>query len=141
MSDGGGTVGYTVSTETVYDEESGEIVEVQRICLYAVEEEGMLFIGWFNEAGELISTERIFDCTDCAETVLIARFVKANLGDVDRSGKVTILDAVLALRNAMSIMTFDDAQKVIGDVNFDGNITILDAVLILRYAMGVITEF
>ena len=63
------------------------------------------------------------------------------LGDVNFDGDVTILDAVMTLRNAMGLVDFDNAQKVRGDVNDDGDVTILDAVLILRYAMGIITDF
>ena len=63
------------------------------------------------------------------------------LGDVNRDGDVTILDAVLTLRNAMNIIDFDSDQVLRGDVNFDKGISVLDAILILRYAMGIIYMF
>ena len=76
-----------------------------------------------------------YDCVRLDNVRYIASPVL--LGDVDLSGDVTVLDAVLALRAAMSVVTLDGRPAIAADYNRDGDITVLDAVLILRAAMGI----
>lgn len=62
------------------------------------------------------------------------------LGDVNMDGKVTAVDAMLALKLAL----LDNPTDVIlglADVNGDGKITEVDAMRILQYATGEITQF
>ena len=62
------------------------------------------------------------------------------LGDVNMDGKVTAVDAMLALKLAL----LDNPTDVIlglADVNGDGKITAVDAMRILQYATGEITQF
>ncbi len=56
------------------------------------------------------------------------------LGDVNKDGKITAMDARLALRIAAKIDTPDDYQAVAANYNKDDKITAADARLILRKA-------
>ena len=56
------------------------------------------------------------------------------LGDVNKDGKITAMDARLALRIAAKIDTPDDYQSVAANYNKDDKITAADARLILRKA-------
>lgn len=58
-------------------------------------------------------------------------------GDIDGDGKVTVADALAALRVAAKLATFDDeALFALADVDGDGEITVSDALRILRVAAG-----
>ena len=54
------------------------------------------------------------------------------LGDVNKDGKITAMDARLALRISAKIDTPDEYQKIAADYNKDTKITAMDARLILR---------
>ena len=56
------------------------------------------------------------------------------VGDVNKDGKITAMDARLALRIAAKIDTPDEYQKVAANYNKDDKITAADARLILRKA-------
>ena len=62
------------------------------------------------------------------------------LGDVNIDGKVTAVDAMLALKLAL-LDNPTDAILGLADVNGDGKITAVDAMRILQYATGEITQF
>lgn len=62
------------------------------------------------------------------------------LGDVNMDGKVTAVDAMLALKLAL-LDNPTDAILGLADVNGDGKITAVDALRILQYATGEITQF
>lgn len=62
------------------------------------------------------------------------------LGDVNMDGKVTAVDAMLALKLAL-LDNPTDAITGLADVNGDGKITAVDAMRILQYATGEITQF
>lgn len=62
------------------------------------------------------------------------------LGDVNMDGKVTAVDAMLALKLAL-LDNPTDAILGLADVNGDGKITAVDAMRILQYATGEITQF
>ncbi len=110
---------------------------------YAVAEpaSGSSFIGWYTESGELISDEAWFDVTDTGCTRLIARFGESGpepgSGDVDGNETVSVSDAILTLRGAMSVAELTPAQIAAADVTGDGQVTVADAIRILRIAMGV----
>ncbi|MBO4879138.1 MAG: hypothetical protein J5544_02645 [Clostridia bacterium] len=109
---------------------------------YAQPESGSEFLGWFNEDGELLSTEYALDYSSLLgqNIRLIARFTggEALPGDIDGSGAVNINDALLALRAAMGIIELTPEQISAGDMNGNGSIGVDDAVMILRIAMGLI---
>ncbi|MBR5949683.1 MAG: FMN-binding protein [Clostridia bacterium] len=56
-------------------------------------------------------------------------------GDVDGNGSITIADAVLAMRGALSLTQLTAEQTAAADIDGDGNVTIADAVVILRICM------
>ncbi len=58
----------------------------------------------------------------------------AMTGDLNNDGKITAMDARLALRIAARIDEANEAQRMIADFNADGNVTAMDARLILRKA-------
>ena len=60
-------------------------------------------------------------------------------GDVNMDGALTVEDALLALRGAMSLTALGDAAYL-ADFNGDGEVTITDALDILRTAMGIIAQ-
>lgn len=62
------------------------------------------------------------------------------LGDVDHSGKVDSLDALIVLKITASLITPTERQERVADVNGDGKVDSLDALLILKYVAGLITE-
>ena len=62
------------------------------------------------------------------------------LGDVNMDGKVTAVDAMLALKLAL-LDNPTDAILGLADVNGDDKITAVDAMRILQYATGEITQF
>lgn len=62
------------------------------------------------------------------------------LGDVNMDGKVTAVDAMLALKLAL-LDNPTDAILGSAEVNGDGKITAVDAMRILQYATGEITQF
>ncbi|MBR6408453.1 MAG: dockerin type I repeat-containing protein [Clostridia bacterium] len=62
-------------------------------------------------------------------------------GDLDKDGKITTADALIALKMAVGIIKPTNEQKTIADVDKDGKITTADALLILKYAVGIIKSF
>ena len=61
--------------------------------------------------------------------------VTAN-GDVDGSGEVDAIDALLALRIALGSVVASEDMTARGDLDGDGTISAVDALTILRMAMG-----
>ena len=98
------------------------------------------FLGWYDETGEEVSGYFIFAIiTPVSADHLTARFTGETLkGDVDGSGDITVLDAVLALRIAMAINEADADTVERADFDGSGDVTVLDAVMILRKAMEII---
>lgn len=58
-------------------------------------------------------------------------------GDVDFDGEVTNDDALLVLKYARNLVTFDDTQIKVADVNGDGKITQEDSDCINKYRVGI----
>ncbi|MBR0135578.1 MAG: hypothetical protein IJM18_05205 [Clostridia bacterium] len=100
---------------------------------------GAAFLGWFDEAGALVSGEEAFQVENASYDVLTARFEDVGIlpGDVDNSGDVTVSDAILALRAAMQLLELDEAGTAAADMDGSGSITVSDAIMILRTAMGI----
>lgn len=63
------------------------------------------------------------------------------LGDVDDSGQINSVDALMVLRYAVRKITLSDVQKLAANVNGDSEINSTDALMILQYAVGKITNF
>ncbi len=60
--------------------------------------------------------------------------------DVDQSGSVNVIDALLILRKSFNLnmaQTGWQDNNITGDVNCDGNVTLTDALLLMRYALGI----
>lgn len=61
---------------------------------------------------------------------------KLLMGDLDNDGKVTAIDARIALRIAAKMQTPTEYQLKVGDINKDGKITAADARAILLMSAG-----
>ena len=57
-------------------------------------------------------------------------------GDVDGSGTVTIIDALMVMRFAMGILQLTNDQQAIADMDGNGTVNVSDAVTVLRASMG-----
>jgi hypothetical protein len=57
-------------------------------------------------------------------------------GDLTRDGRVSIADAVLALRRVVGMAVFDDEQDASADTDGNGKINISDVILLIRYTIG-----
>jgi hypothetical protein len=57
-------------------------------------------------------------------------------GDVNGDGKVTVVDATLALRIAIHLVEPTPAQLKGADLNGDGQVTVADTTQILRQSVG-----
>lgn len=105
------------------------------------------FIGWYNEYGEFVSGETEYcehqNWNDGSpEREIIARFEDWNAhvpGDANGDGEITMTDALLILRHAMSLYSLPGEAVSVCDINGDGSINAADALLALRAAMGLIT--
>ena len=70
-----------------------------------------------------------------------ATYTEYLLGDVDLSGTVTAVDALLAMRHAMSIITLTGQQFINADIDGDGEVTANDAILIMRNLVRIIGKW
>lgn len=71
--------------------------------------------------------------TDAPATTTQAK-VGYQLGDIDKDGKVTSIDARKALRIAAKLDTCDELEARLADMDGDGKVTSIDARVILRIA-------
>ena len=62
-------------------------------------------------------------------------------GDISGDGKVTTVDALMALQAASGRKILNNIQVYEADVNNDGKVTTVDALKILQFASGRITSF
>lgn len=85
--------------------------------------------GVVDETKDLI----VYSCKKCDETKS-EKYEKPDfvVGDVNEDGKVTAMDARLALRYSAKIGTLTDTQLLAADVNKDGKVNASDARKILR---------
>lgn len=61
-------------------------------------------------------------------------------GDLDGSGSVNVVDAVMVLRHAASLLSLTPEQAAAADANGDGYVNIADAIIVLRYIAGLVGE-
>ena len=63
------------------------------------------------------------------------------LGDVNKDGKVNLVDVAWVLQSYNGIRVLTSEQATLGDVNGDGKVSLVDAILILKYVNGEISAF
>ena len=139
-SEGNGTIGYG------HAEDDYDFVSVK-----AVPNSGAEFIGWFNEAGELIASAEECDFGDDSnayewyflftdETVLIAKFTEAEPipGDADGDGELTSDDVLLLMRAVMGLDDITDDMLANCDMNGDGVVNFTDALIMLRMVLDML---
>ena len=98
------------------------------------------FRGWYNADGRLISrsTTVILDSDEIVDAVACYTDCFGISGDVDGDGKVTVADAILVARYAISAGELSNEGNALqlADFNCDGFVNIVDATLIARAALG-----
>ena len=62
-------------------------------------------------------------------------------GDVNNDKKVSMVDAVLIMRNTLGLNELSDDAAVRADVDGDGSVTIKDSINVLRYICGILDTF
>ena len=138
-SEGNGTIGYYCYDK--YEEEE---------FVTAVPNSGAEFIGWFNEAGELIESAddcyynydenqyRLWYYEYTNETVLIAKFTEAEPipGDADGDGELTNEDVLLLMRAVMELEEMTEDMIANCDMNGDGVVNFTDALIMLRMVLN-----
>ena len=62
-------------------------------------------------------------------------------GDANGDGKITVVDALVALQISVRLYEPSPLQRVTLDVTGDGTIGLKDALKILQYSVGLVTEF
>ncbi len=62
-------------------------------------------------------------------------------GDVNKDGKINVIDANLLRRHAAKLIELDEGQLAAADVDGNGKINVIDANLIRRYAAKIINQF
>ena len=122
--------GTTVHTETITGSPEGE----HRYREYSVPSAGNYTFIW--EYSKDSSVDRGDDCAIIYGVSLYKYGDTGIPGDVDDNGTVNMVDAILALRKAMELMTLTPDQEARADVDGNGSVTIADAVMILRLSMG-----
>ncbi len=100
---------------------------------YAEPADGAEFLGWYSDEGELISSSLSLG-KSAGFTSVTARFTPIQPGDVDSSGAVDALDALIALRYTLGLI--GDIDLSAADVDSSGSVNALDALLILRASLG-----
>ncbi|MGN1112965.1 MAG: dockerin type I repeat-containing protein, partial [Acutalibacteraceae bacterium] len=53
-------------------------------------------------------------------------------GDLNGDGSVTLLDAIIAMRASVELISFDEQGIINADMNKDGNVSVYDAIMIQR---------
>ena len=110
--------------------------------LYAVPQDGESFLGWYNEDGELLSTDAEWSINGRTEKVFIAKFTGGEPeiipGDVDGDGELTFNDVTVLyyylLNGDMTGMTLENLAS--GDLNNDGVISVSDITLMYNLLLG-----
>lgn len=75
------------------------------------------------------------------QTAAVPDNVQILYGDVNGDGNISSIDASLAARHAVLLITLSPEQIAAADVNGSGDISSIDASLIARHAVGLITQF
>lgn len=85
--------------------------------------------------------DNFFAVSDNYIDILDGKLSEYAFGDVNRSGRIDVSDALLALQTAVRMVQLDDGQKQLCDVDASGEITAKDALLILQYYVGMVKSF
>ena len=111
-----------IEVTAYYDNKTSEVLAADA---YTLE-------GFESTVGEHVITVTYGEKTD-AFTVTVIK--KAIPGDIDGDGEISVSDALMALRVAAKLATFEDeALFALADVDHDGEITVSDVLRILRVA-------
>ncbi len=119
---------------------------------------GVLFTMVFNvdseatAVGDFPITATVYECksspvggeetsvrTAVKSGILTVEFDNFALGDVNGDGEVNATDALLALRQAIGIISLNAKQRRAADVNHDGTVNASDALIIMRVCLGLLT--
>ena len=65
----------------------------------------------------------------------------SRLGDVNMDGKISVLDAIMVQKAALTLMSLDDYRSELASVRGKSSLGVLDAILIQKYALGLIDKF
>ena len=79
-----------------------------------------------------------YDCVKLDNVEHVRSGPLGMLGDVDNNGVIDTIDALLALRAALGIVSLDSGETYRADVTGDGTVNTEDALLALRHALGII---
>ena len=82
----------------------GSYVRGDRVALRAVPENGFLFRGWWNNDGELVSLDRIYEFTAREDTSLTAMFAE-NAEEINECNSVVITSAILDNTDGLKVRT------------------------------------
>ena len=63
------------------------------------------------------------------------------LGDVNGSGGVSMVDAMLIAQCVAGLIDCDSIDGTMGDVNCSGGLSMVDAMLVAQYVVGLVSEF
>ncbi|MBR5718946.1 MAG: hypothetical protein IKX16_08005 [Clostridia bacterium] len=134
-SEGNGTIGYCHYS--------------YEYAVIAVPNSGAEFIGWFNEAGELmVSVDECYfdgyynaygwDFSSTTENTFIAKFTEAEPipGDADGDGELTSDDVLMLMRAVMELEELTDEMLANCDMNGDGVVNFTDALIMLRMVLN-----
>ncbi len=95
-----------------------------------------------------LSEESATNLTDEEHTYVMEAAIKvalleyvANLGEINKDGKINANDALIVLRAAVGKVELDEDSTLRADVNADEKLDAKDALEILKFAVGKITEF
>ncbi|MBR5948271.1 MAG: leucine-rich repeat protein, partial [Clostridia bacterium] len=113
--------GTVLKTQFVYNGEAAEAPEDPI-------RPGYDFVGWDQNFSNITA--------DLVVTALYEYIPTSLPGDVNGDGEITVNDALMVLRHALSIT--GDAIGSVGDVNNDGVINVADALVIMRIALGIV---
>ncbi len=67
--------------------------------------------------------------------------VSIKYGDVNKDGKVNVVDATAIQKNVAGLLSFDAQQKQSADVDADTKITVKDATTVQKHSAGIISSF
>ncbi|MCH5279193.1 MAG: dockerin type I repeat-containing protein [Christensenellaceae bacterium] len=100
-----------------------------------IENSGEYVIGWQYEKDA--DGRYGQDCVWVDNIRIGAPILEGDAGDVDGDGEITVGDAIMILRHAMSVGSLSDEAIAVADMDGDGEITIADALIVMRIAMGI----
>jgi uncharacterized repeat protein (TIGR02543 family) len=91
---------------------------------------GYIFTGWSQAVPATVGTE---DATFTAQW--------NSIGDINNDGRISSVDALMALQAASEIITLTATQLLVADVDINNTVSSVDALKILQFSTGQITSF